>query len=192
MRSISHVCRKTLNAVLRAFRFSSCMRSDKVRELATMCWPWQHMDKNLSMVWWPWHISVLQLRCCWSRAVSFWVACIIIWVCFDVIVRPHIGKLFIYLTKFLVQILCLWTLSIVLFLYKTLSCFCHKTAIRRLNSVFVFRGSQSIELVPIAGNISRTVDNLHRLNIYTDVPSSQTIRSYWRSQYLASNYSIIN
>jgi hypothetical protein len=40
------------------------------------------VDRNLSMVWWPWYISVSQLCCCWSMAVSFWVASIIVWVCF--------------------------------------------------------------------------------------------------------------
>ena len=39
--------------------------------------------QNLSMVWWLWHISVSQL-CCWSIAVSFWVASIIVCVCFGV------------------------------------------------------------------------------------------------------------
>ena len=31
------------------------------------------LDKSLSMVWWRWPISVSQL-CCWSMAISFWVA----------------------------------------------------------------------------------------------------------------------
>jgi hypothetical protein len=30
------------------------------------------------------HIGVSQLCCCWSMAVSFWVASIIVWMCFDV------------------------------------------------------------------------------------------------------------
>jgi len=42
------------------------------------------LDKSLSMVWWGWHISVSQLCCCWSMAVSFWVASIIVYVCFGV------------------------------------------------------------------------------------------------------------
>jgi len=42
------------------------------------------LDKNLSMVWWRWHISVSQLCCCWSMAVSLWVASIIVCVCFSV------------------------------------------------------------------------------------------------------------
>ena len=40
------------------------------------------LDKSLSMVWW-WHISVSQL-CCWSMAVSFWVASITVGGCFGV------------------------------------------------------------------------------------------------------------
>jgi hypothetical protein len=32
------------------------------------------VNRKLSMVWWRWHISVSQLRCCWSIAVSFWMA----------------------------------------------------------------------------------------------------------------------
>jgi len=42
------------------------------------------LDKSLSMVWWHWHISILQLCCCWSMAVSFWVASITVCVCFGV------------------------------------------------------------------------------------------------------------
>ena len=42
------------------------------------------LDKSLSMVWWLWHIRVSQLCCCWSMAVSFWVASITVCVCFDV------------------------------------------------------------------------------------------------------------
>jgi len=42
------------------------------------------LGKNLSMVWWRWHISVLQMCCCWSMAVSFWVASITVCVCFGV------------------------------------------------------------------------------------------------------------
>ena len=42
------------------------------------------LDKSLSMVWWRWHISVSQLCCCWSMAVSFWVASINVCVCFGV------------------------------------------------------------------------------------------------------------
>ena len=38
------------------------------------------LDKSLSMVWWLWHISVTQLYCCWSMAVSFWVASITVCV----------------------------------------------------------------------------------------------------------------
>ena len=41
------------------------------------------LAKSLSMVWWRWHISVSQL-CCWSTAVSFWVASITVCVCFGV------------------------------------------------------------------------------------------------------------
>jgi hypothetical protein len=53
-----------------------CTRSDnKVRELAAV-------DRNLSMVWWRWHISVSQLCCCWSMAMSLWETTIIVWVCF--------------------------------------------------------------------------------------------------------------
>jgi hypothetical protein len=43
------------------------------------------VDRNLSMVWWRWHISVSKLCCCWSMAVSFWVASFIILVCFGVL-----------------------------------------------------------------------------------------------------------
>jgi hypothetical protein len=43
------------------------------------------MDRNLNMVWWRWHISVTQLCCCWSMAVSFWVAPTILWMCFGVL-----------------------------------------------------------------------------------------------------------
>ena len=33
------------------------------------------LDKSLSMFWWRWHTSVSHLCCCcWSMAVSFWVA----------------------------------------------------------------------------------------------------------------------
>jgi len=42
------------------------------------------LDKSLSMVWWRWHISISQLRCCLSMAVSFWVASIVVCVCFGV------------------------------------------------------------------------------------------------------------
>ena len=42
------------------------------------------LDKSLSMGWWRWHISVSQLCSCWSMAVSFWVASIIVCVCFGV------------------------------------------------------------------------------------------------------------
>jgi len=36
-------------------------------------------SKGLSMIWRHWHISVSQL-CCWSMAVSFWVASITVCV----------------------------------------------------------------------------------------------------------------
>ena len=42
------------------------------------------LDKSLSMVCWRWHISVSQLCCCWSMAVSFWVASVTVCVCFGV------------------------------------------------------------------------------------------------------------
>jgi len=42
--------------------------------------------KGLSTVWWRWHISVSQL-CCWSMAVSFWVASITVCICFGVLPR---------------------------------------------------------------------------------------------------------
>ena len=42
------------------------------------------LNKSLSMVWWHWHISVSQLCCCWSMAVSFCVAPITVCVCFGV------------------------------------------------------------------------------------------------------------
>ena len=42
------------------------------------------LNQSLSMVWWRWHISVSQLCCCWSMAVSLWVASITICVCFGV------------------------------------------------------------------------------------------------------------
>jgi len=58
---------------------------NKVRELATMCLPWQHWTKTL--VWWRWHISVSQLCCCWPMAVFFWVASINVCVCFGVTPR---------------------------------------------------------------------------------------------------------
>jgi hypothetical protein len=41
-------------------------------------------EQILSMVWWRWHISILHVCCCWSMAVSFWVASIIVCVCFGV------------------------------------------------------------------------------------------------------------
>jgi len=39
------------------------------------------LDKSLSMLWWRWHINVSQLCCCWSMAVSFWVASTTVWAC---------------------------------------------------------------------------------------------------------------
>ena len=42
------------------------------------------LDKSLCMVWWRWYISISQLCCCWSMAVSFWVASIIVCMCFGV------------------------------------------------------------------------------------------------------------
>jgi len=45
------------------------------------------LDKSLSMVWWCRYISVSQLCCCWSMAVSFRVASITICVCFGVLPR---------------------------------------------------------------------------------------------------------
>jgi hypothetical protein len=41
--------------------------------------------QKLSMVWWLWHISFPQLCCFWSMAISFWVASIIVWMCFGVL-----------------------------------------------------------------------------------------------------------
>jgi hypothetical protein len=42
-------------------------------------------DRNLSMVWWQWHISVSHLCCCcWPMVVFSWVASIIVCVCFGV------------------------------------------------------------------------------------------------------------
>jgi hypothetical protein len=72
--------------------------------LPRMVWGWVHLyevwqyslwtrhrvlamaavDRTFSMVWWRWHISVSQLCYCWSMAVSFWVAFIIVSVCFGV------------------------------------------------------------------------------------------------------------
>ena len=40
--------------------------------------------KNLSMIWWHWHISISKPCCCWSVAVSFWVASITVCMCFGV------------------------------------------------------------------------------------------------------------
>jgi len=48
------------------------------------------LDKSLSVVWWRWYISVSQLCCYWSTAVSFWVASINVCVCF--VVPPRVKK----------------------------------------------------------------------------------------------------
>jgi len=50
------------------------------------------LNKSLSMVRWRWHISVSQLFCYWSMAVSFWVASIIVCVCFGVPPRECRGR----------------------------------------------------------------------------------------------------
>jgi hypothetical protein len=61
--------------------YTERMRSDsKVHVLAVAA-----LDRNLSMVWWLWRISVSQLCYCWYVAVSFWVVSIIVWVCFGVL-----------------------------------------------------------------------------------------------------------
>jgi len=51
---------------------------NKVRELATVCWPWQHWTKPL--VWFD-DVDISAFHSC---AVSFWVASIIVYVCFGV------------------------------------------------------------------------------------------------------------
>ena len=73
------------------FFFVHTLSNYKFRELATVCLPCQHWTKSLSIVWW--HISVSQLCCCWSMAVSLWVASITVCVCFGVPPRePHYVK----------------------------------------------------------------------------------------------------
>jgi hypothetical protein len=50
---------------------------NKVRELA-MCLPWQHWTKAL--VWFDDdNLSAFHMCCCWSMAVYFWVACVMVW-----------------------------------------------------------------------------------------------------------------
>jgi hypothetical protein len=63
-------------------------RSDnKVRELATVCLPWQQLTEPSVWFLWRWHLSILQLCCCWFMAISFWVTSVIVWVCFGVPLR---------------------------------------------------------------------------------------------------------
>jgi hypothetical protein len=95
----------------------------------------------------------------------------------------------------LLQILCLWTLSIVLFLSKTPSCLCFKTQRfgdwpssidwAQLNRFYLKMETESslrnAVLKYKQDNIldkTWTRDNVQKHNICTNVPSSQAFRSY--------------
>ena len=52
--------------------FSSTWVGNKVRETRHHVLAVAALAKSLSMFWWCWHISISQLCCCWSMAVSFW------------------------------------------------------------------------------------------------------------------------
>jgi hypothetical protein len=74
------------------------------------------------------------------------------------------------------QILCFWTLSIILFFYlKTLSCLYFKTQLfrDRFQSLKFWNINRMLFL-----DKNRTMDNVQNRNICTNVPSSQTFISY--------------